>query len=187
MTLAPAGADLRHAPRYRNHRSAAEHLPAIWETLREDVQRQKCIVVRKEAAHEVPGLRVLPLGAVVTHKVRIINDFSFEAQSKGTKGGLNAATDPDTVPKCLCTEAVPKFLTELVSLRKKYLNKRILLSNADVSDTFRNVGVDPEKAHNFCYTVGELRVIDFLLTFGWSGSPGLFLGRHVGGSRARPL
>ena len=129
-------------------------------------------MIRKEAAHEIPGLRVSPLGAVVTHKVRIINDFSFEAQSEGAKGGLNADTDPDTVPQCLRAEALPKFLTELVSLRKKYPNKRILMSKADVSDAFRNGRVDPDKAHNFCYTVGELTVIDFRLTFGWSGSPG---------------
>ena len=174
VTLAPAGADLRRALRYGNHRSAKEHFPAIWEELREDIHCQKCIVIRKEAAHEIPGLRVSPLGAVVTHKVRIINDFSFEAQSKGTKGGLNADTDPDTVPQCLCAEAFPKFLTELVSLRKKCPNKRILMSKADVSDPFRNVRGDPDKAHNFCYTVGELIVILFPLTFVWSVSPGFW-------------
>ena len=34
VTLAPAGADLRCALGYGNHRSAAEHSPAIWEKLR---------------------------------------------------------------------------------------------------------------------------------------------------------
>ena len=46
------------------------------------------------------------------------------------------------------------------------------MGKADVSDAFRNVRVDPDKANNFCYTVGEVRVIDFRLTFGWSASPG---------------
>ena len=48
------------------------------------------------------------------------------------------------------------------------------MSKADVSDAFRNVRVDPDKAHKFCYTVGEQVVIDFRLTFGWSGSPGFW-------------
>ena len=61
---------------------------------------------------------------------------------------------------------------ELVSLRRKYPDQRILMNKADVSD--RNVRVDPDEAHNFCYTVGELAVIDFRLTFGWSGSPGFW-------------
>ena len=43
------------------------------------------------------------------------------------------------------------------------------MSKADASDAFRNVRVDPDQAHNFCYIVGDL-VIDFRLTFGWSGS-----------------
>ena len=47
-----------------------------------------------------------------------------------------------------------------------------MMSKADVSDAFRNVRVDPDKTVNFCYTVGELVVIDFRLTFGWSVSLG---------------
>ena len=74
----------------------------------------------------------------------------------------------------MCAEALPKFLTELVSLRKTYPEQRVLIPKADVSDAFRNVRVDPDEAHNFCYTVRELVVIDFRLTFGWSGSLGFW-------------
>ena len=112
------------------------------------------------------------MGAVVTHKVRIINDYSFEANTDLQKGGLNTDTDSDSVPLCVCEVALPKVLAELVSLRNTYPNKRILMSKADVSDAFQNVRIDPGKAHNFCYTVGDLLVIDFRLTFEWSGSPG---------------
>ena len=49
------------------------------------------------------------------------------------------------------------------------------MSKADMPDAFRNVPVDPDQAHNFWYTVGDLVVINFRLTFGWSGSP-RFLG-----------
>ena len=98
------------------------------ENLGEDVRRQKCLVIQKSAANEIPNLRVSPLGAVVTHKVRIMNDFSFETQSTKKKGGLNEDTDPDTVPQCLCADALPTFLTELVSLRRNYPDQRILMS-----------------------------------------------------------
>ena len=53
--------------------------------LGEDVRRHKCLVMQTSAAHEISNLRVSPLEAVVTHKVRIINDFSFETQSKEKK------------------------------------------------------------------------------------------------------
>ena len=59
------------------------------------------------------------MAAVVTHKVRIINDFSFAEQSREKKGELNRDTDPinNTVPQCLCAQALPKFLDELVTMR----------------------------------------------------------------------
>ena len=48
------------------------------------------------------------------------------------------------------------------------------MSKADVSDAIRNVRIDPHKAHHLCYTVGELVVIGFRSTLGWSGSPGFW-------------
>ena len=95
-------------------------------------------MIQKSAAHDIHNLRGSLLAAVVTHKVRIINDLSFDVQSRENKGGLNGNTNPDTVPQCLCAEALPKFLDELVTLRKKFPEKRILMSKADVSDAFRN-------------------------------------------------
>ena len=117
-------------------------------------------------------MRVSSLEAVVIHKVRVINDLLFEVRNRAKNGGLNRDTGPDVVPRCLCATALPKFLEELVSLRQKYPAERILMSKADVSDAFRNVRVHPDQAHNLCYTVGDLVVIDFRLTFGWSGFPG---------------
>ena len=58
-----------------------------------------------------------------------------------------------------------------MTLRKTFPGERILTRKADVSDALRNVSVDPDKAHNVCYTVGDLVVIEFRLTCGWSGSP----------------
>ena len=46
------------------------------------------------------------------------------------------------------------------------------MSKADVSDASRNIRVDPDKAHNICYTVEELAGIDIRLTFELSRSPG---------------
>ena len=49
-------------------------------------------------------------------------------QSLEKKGGLNGDTYLDTVPQCLCAEALPKFLDELVTSRKKFPEQRILMS-----------------------------------------------------------
>ena len=71
---APTGENLERELEHENHPSVNKHLPAIWEKIGEEVRRHKCLVIQKSAAHEIPNLRVSPLAAVVTHKVRIIND-----------------------------------------------------------------------------------------------------------------
>ena len=120
-------------------------------------------------------VRVASLGAVVTSKVRIINDFSFDLNTaRCTKGVLNRDTLTQDIPRCLCGEALPKLLAEIVRLRIKYPLKRILISKADVSDAFRNVRVAPEQANKFCYVLDDLIVADLRLTFGWAGSPGFW-------------
>ena len=86
MIAPPSQADLESALRYGNYRSAEEHLPLIWKKIGEDVRREKCLVIEKTAAHEIPNVAVLPLGAVVTHKVRIVNDLSFDLSNRAKKG-----------------------------------------------------------------------------------------------------
>ena len=49
-----------------------------------------------------------------------------------------------------------------------------LMATTGVNDSYRNVRIDPNQARNVCYTVGDFVVIDFRLTFGWTGSPGNF-------------
>ena len=77
------------------------------------------------------------------------------------KGGVNGDTNPDSVSQCLYAHALPKFSDLLVVLRKIFPVERILMSKADVADAFRNVRVQPDQAHNSCYTVGDLVVIDY--------------------------
>ena len=165
----------RKALQYGNHSSLAEHMPAVWEKLFTDIQKNRVLVFEKSSAPQLEGVRVAPLGAVVTQKVRIINDYSFEPEApRGTKGGVNRDTITEDIPSCLCGEALPSLLEEIVRLRVKYPNKRILLAKADVTEAFRNVRVSPEHAQKFCYIVDDILVADFRLTFGWKGSPGFW-------------
>ena len=72
---------------------------------------------KNRGRHQAPKLltnsdteiRISPLAAVVTGKVRIIDDLSFDVKNGEKKVGENGDTDPDTIPQCLCTEALPKY------------------------------------------------------------------------------
>ena len=75
---ASSGPDLAKALLYGNHRSVEEQLPKVWERLFDVVRRNRCLVTNRANAAEVEGVRVAPLAAVVTNKVRIMNDFYFD-------------------------------------------------------------------------------------------------------------
>ena len=79
--------DLERALQNGNYRSFIEHSPTIWKKIGEDVGRQKCLVIQNSAAHEIHNPRASPLTAVETHKVRIINEFSFAGRSRENKAG----------------------------------------------------------------------------------------------------
>ena len=110
---------------------------------------------------------------MVTRKVRIINDYSFDpSTARGGKGGLNRDTVSEEVPSCLFGEALLALLNVLTDLRIRFPNRRTLLAKADVTEAFRNVRVAPDQAQFFCYMVDDVLVADFRLTLGWASSPG---------------
>ena len=77
------------ALQYGNHRSVEERLPKVREKTFDDVRRNRCLVMNRENAVEVEGVRVAPLAVVVTTNMRIINDFSFDRRiAQGMQGGL---------------------------------------------------------------------------------------------------
>ena len=160
--------DPRQALQYKNYSSVQEHMPTVWEKLCEDVRRYKCLVFTREAAEKIVGLRVAPLGVVVTHKVRITNDYSFDpSTARGEKGGLNRDTISEEVPLCLCGEVLPALLNVLTDLRIRFTNRRILLlAKSEVTEAFGNVRVAPDQAPIFCYMVDDVLVANFWLTFG---------------------
>ena len=147
---------------YGNHSAVVEHMDPVWEKLFENVRPNCVLVFDRESAASLKGLRVAPLGAVVTHKVRIINDYSFEAgAARGENGGLNRDTLTEKVPKCLCGDALSALLKALRDLRIRFPHLRILLAKENVTDAFRNVRIAPHQAQNFCYVVADVLVSDF--------------------------
>ena len=84
---------------------------------------------QKKSSSSLGRRQSCPLRAVVTSKVRIINDSFFDLNTaRGTKCDLNLDTPTQDIPRYLCGEALPKLLIEIVRLRIKYPLKRILVS-----------------------------------------------------------
>ena len=117
--------DPTRAVQYGNHSGVREHMDLVWEKLFDDIRRNREVVFNRGSASLIKGLRVAPLGAVVTHKVRIINDYYFGVQAaRGEKRRLNKDTHTEEVPKRLCGQALPTILQALTNLRIRFPQKR---------------------------------------------------------------
>ena len=124
-----------------------------------DIRRNRVLVFDRKSAASPKNLRVTPLGAVVTHKVRINNDYLFEAGAAGgEEGGLNRDTLTEEVPKCLRGDAPPSLLKALTDLRIRFPHLRIPLAKANVTDAIWNFKIAPHQAQNFCYVVDDVLV-----------------------------
>lgn len=90
---------LTRAMQYTNHSAVAEHMDLAWKKLYEAVRRHRALVMDIESSFSWKGHRLAPLSAVLSHRVRIIDDYSFEAGAgRGVKGRQNRAIRIEELP-----------------------------------------------------------------------------------------
>ena len=131
----------------------------MWEKVFDNIRRKRVLVFNGESVSSVEGLPVAPFGAVVTHKVRIINGYSFDVQAaRGEKVGLKKGSHTEEVSKCLCGQALPTILQARTDLRERFPRRRILSAKPDVTGAFKKVRVTPHRARNVCYVVDGVLV-----------------------------
>ena len=107
---------------------------------------------------------------MVTSKVRIINDLSFDPTTlRGTKGGLNLDIVTQDIPRCLCAEALPKFYGKIYI----YQTQNLSLKSRRAGRVQKNEST-LEHANKIFYVRDDLIVADLRLAFGWAGSPGFW-------------
>ena len=83
-----------------------------------------CLVFKKNAVAGLGDVGVALLGVVVTGKVRIIKNRSFDPTTvQGTKGGLNLDTVTQDIPKCPCGEALPKVFVEMLNIESSIISR----------------------------------------------------------------
>ena len=131
--------------------------------------KNKCLAFKKKAVAGLGDVRVASLGAVVTSKVRIINDLSFDPTTvRGTKGGLNLDTVTQDIPRCR-GEALPK----LSGKQYIYQTQNLGLKSRRAGRVQKNEST-PEYTNKICYVRDDLIVADLRLAFGGAGSPGFW-------------
>ena len=118
-------------------------------------------------------MRLYPLGVAVSPtKIRITHDLTFTA-SPGASS-VDANTDFESAPKLRLRRVLHDILWRILFLRRKFgPQARIVISNMDVAEAFRQVAVR-WAAPVFGYVFRDWVVVDRRLQFGWPNSPGFF-------------
>ena len=89
------GTNVKAALKYNNHSSVGAHEQRLTK-IHEDVVYGRAWVFPRDLAGQIPGLRLSPLGVVVTSKLCVIHDLTFLHGI--SKHSVNADTDFESAP-----------------------------------------------------------------------------------------
>ena len=91
----------------------------------------------RDATDRTPGFRLSPLGVTVSpYKIRITHELTFETSVQG----VNANTDFLSAPPCKLGHVLRGIVWRILRLRRPSVAPtRILLSETDVNDAFRQI------------------------------------------------
>lgn len=169
--------DLQAALQYGNHRSVARFEIEILEKIKQDLLLGRAFVFPREAAAQIPGLRISPLTvAVSATKNRICHDLSNAASGKG----VNEDTNTSALPEYKIGHVLRDVIWRILYLYGCLIHgvsgdtPRIMLAKQDFKSAFRQIYVECSKSPSFGYVWGTNVIIDQCLQFGWTSSPALW-------------
>lgn len=85
---------------------------------------------------------------------------------------MNAGSNVQDTPPCLCANAFASRLRDIVALRARFSVNRIPLRKLEFHEAFRDVKINSDHAHSFSYIFDDLIMVAFRLTFSWTHSSG---------------
>ena len=166
--------DLRSSLSYGNHRSVSQHAAVVLDKLYDDVRYGRTFIFPRKHASLIRGLRVSPLGVVVTpSKSRVINDLSYQTSDHGSC--VNVDTDVENAPCVELGHVLREVVERILYLRRRFGPRvRIVISKVDIASAYRHVPVRWAGAPVFGFVFGDWVAVDRRLCFGWRSSPAWF-------------
>ena len=163
--------DLSAAIAYGNHNSTQAHHNLNVGKIFDDVRLGRAFASPRSMACAIPGLRLSPMGIVVSpSKRRIIHDLSFRFSPQASS--VNADTVPESAPPVEIGRVLRDIICRVLFLRQKFgTGVDIVLSKVDMTDAFRKVRVQGARSAVFGYSCEGFVIIYRCLEFGWINSP----------------
>ena len=143
-----------------NHSSADVYLGGIANMICDDVRLCRVVVLLHEAAARIPGLRVSPLAAIeCSTEVRVMHGLMFSSGPPIT--GVDEDTDCSSASIGEFSQLLRDIIWCILYLCQRFCSgARILLSEMEVQDAFRQVPHEITRAPLFGYVLGDLVVVD---------------------------
>ena len=148
--------------------------------LKDEVERGWQLPLPKEAALELPGCEVAPLGVVLLWtigkdgsrkpKLRLTHDQSFNA-TKGKRRSVNDRVRTDELTPARFGRALMRFLHYAYRLRRLFPSERLLITKVDCKSAYRRVHLQAETAVKACTFIAGILLVALRLTFGGAPNP----------------
>ena len=151
--------------------------------LKDEVERGWQLPLPEEAALEIPGCEVAPLGMVVQttideegepqRKLRLTHDQSFNP--KGSSGlSVNDRVDETILTPARFGKAFSRFLYHISYLRRIKTDEPIYITKCDFKSAYRRIHLQAPTAVKACTCIDGILLVALRLTFGGSPNPSLW-------------
>jgi hypothetical protein len=162
-----------------NHKSADKRKEHMMKALRKDVTHRFSLPILPTTVKGIKGAMAQPLrmakqlslsklGKIVP-KYRLTQDLSFSLTDK--KISLNTRINMDAYVEIIYEWCLPRIVHYTVALCRKFLTKRIFISNYDYRDAYRQISHSASAAIQSIALFGGLAFIALRLTFSRSPNP----------------
>ena len=149
------------------------------EKLERDVKFWFPVPVRASSLRDIAGTMVQACGLTVQHalegiKYRLTHDLSFLITSEDVS--VNSQCDMDAYPETVYGFCLSRTIHFIVALRRKFPDKRILISKYDFSNAYRQMAHKAFSAIQTILVHGKIAYIYLRLIFGAAANPTVFCG-----------
>ena len=158
-----------------NHKSARGHETKLLAMLKEEVEKGWQLPLPKEAALELPGCAVAPLGVVSQWtieadrsrqaKLRLTQNQSFNT-TPGEKRNVNDRVITDNLTPARFGRALMRLLHYICLLQRRFPGERLLMTKVDCKSAYGRIHLQAAAALKACAVIAGMLLVALRLTIG---------------------
>ncbi|KAI2497773.1 hypothetical protein MHU86_16715 [Fragilaria crotonensis] len=173
-------ADVRANLARGNHKSARGHEAKLISMLKDEASRGWQLPLPREAALEIKGCEVAPLGMVAQtsidekgnsiEKLRLTHDQSFSPSGVAGRS-VNERVDTSQLTEARFGKAFSRLMYHISFLRQLWPDEPIWMTKVDCKSAYRRIHLKAATAMKSCTSIDDLLLVALRMTFGGAPNP----------------